>query len=66
MFAFIYAGNIWGITVLLAAAAFFALTVLFKRLQEDGEKSKSDEKSKFIAAEQTDENDQGQSGDDKK
>ncbi|MGN0805535.1 MAG: hypothetical protein ACI4MC_00730 [Candidatus Coproplasma sp.] len=37
VFVFIYAGVIWGICTLLGALVFFALTVLFKRYQEDGE-----------------------------
>lgn len=43
VFAFIYGGVVWGVCTLLGAAAFFALTVLFKHYQEDGEnKNKPD------------------------
>lgn len=38
VFTFIFAGTVWGIATLLGAAAFFALTVLFKHFQEDEEK----------------------------
>lgn len=37
VFVFIYAGIIWGFCTLLGAVVFFALTVLFKRYQEDTE-----------------------------
>lgn len=37
VFVFIYAGTVWGICTLLGAVVFFALTVLFKHYQEDGE-----------------------------
>lgn len=37
VFAFIYAGIVWGICTIVGAAAFFALTVLFKHYQEDEE-----------------------------
>lgn len=37
VFVFIYLGIVWGITVVVGAGTFFALTVLFKKLQEDGE-----------------------------
>ncbi|MGN0803972.1 MAG: hypothetical protein ACI4MS_01130 [Candidatus Coproplasma sp.] len=46
IFVFIYAGTVWGICVLLGAVVFFALTVLFKRYQNDDE-----EKRKTIAKE---------------
>lgn len=38
IFVFIYAGTVWGICTLLGAVVFFALTVLFKRYQEDAER----------------------------
>ncbi len=38
VFVFIYLGTVWGIADVIAAAAFFALTMLFKSLQEDYEK----------------------------
>lgn len=38
VFVFIYLGTVWGIADVIAAAAFFALTILFKGLQEDYEK----------------------------
>ncbi|MCM1546063.1 MAG: hypothetical protein NC033_03395 [Clostridiales bacterium] len=38
VFVFVYAGTIWGICSVVAAAAFFALTILFKSLQEDYDK----------------------------
>lgn len=38
IFIFVYLGVIWGICSVVAAAAFFALTMLFKGLQEDYEK----------------------------
>ncbi|MGN1103349.1 MAG: hypothetical protein ACI4QI_00590 [Candidatus Coproplasma sp.] len=41
VFVFIYAGVVWGICTLLGAVVFFVLTILFKRLQEDGEKKVS-------------------------
>lgn len=37
VFVFVYAGWVWGIADIVGAGAFFALTVLFKRLQEDEE-----------------------------
>lgn len=37
VFVFVYAGTVWGIISIVGAAAFFALTVLFKKLQEDEE-----------------------------
>ncbi|MGN1373151.1 MAG: hypothetical protein ACI4VK_03780 [Candidatus Coproplasma sp.] len=37
VFVFIYAGIVWGICTLVGAGTFFALTVLFKRFQEDEE-----------------------------
>ena len=37
IFVFIYAGVVCGICTLLGAVVFFVLTILFKRLQEDGE-----------------------------
>ena len=45
IFIFVYAGPIWGICSVVAAAAFFALTMLFKGLQQDYEKkNKPDDK----------------------
>lgn len=41
VFAFIYAGIVWGICTIVGAAAFFALTVLFKHYQEDTEEKHS-------------------------
>lgn len=38
IFIFVYLGPIWGICSVVAAVAFFALTMLFKGLQEDYEK----------------------------
>ncbi|MCM1438903.1 MAG: hypothetical protein NC131_06790 [Roseburia sp.] len=38
---FVYLGVIWGICSVVAAAAFFALTVLFKNLQEDYDKAQA-------------------------
>lgn len=38
VFVFIYLGNVWGIATLVGAAGFFALTMLFKTLQQDEEK----------------------------
>lgn len=38
IFIFVYLGVIWGLCSVVAAAAFFALTILFKGLQEDYEK----------------------------
>lgn len=35
VFIFVYLGTVWGIACLIGAAAFFALTILFKNLQED-------------------------------
>ncbi|MBE7088963.1 MAG: hypothetical protein E7370_05580 [Clostridiales bacterium] len=37
IFVFIYAGWLWGIVSVIAALAFFGLTVLFKNLQEQEE-----------------------------
>lgn len=49
VFAFVYAGMVWGIVTIVAAAAFFALCVLFKKLQEDkGKKQSGDNASSFI------------------
>ena len=43
VFVFIYAGMVWGICTLVGAGTFFALTVMFKRFQEDEEaKQQSD------------------------
>lgn len=42
VFVFIYAGITWGFCTVLAAAAFFALTVLFKRYQEDRDDKNAD------------------------
>ncbi len=47
VFVFIYLGTVWGIADVIAAAAFFALTMLFKSLQEDYEKKHPE---KFTAA----------------
>ena len=49
VFVFIYLGTVWGIADVIAAAAFFALTMLFKSLQEDYEKKHPE---KFTAAAQ--------------
>ena len=38
IFIFVYLGTIWGICSVVAAAALFALTILFKGLQEDYDK----------------------------
>ncbi len=35
VFFFVYLGNVWGIASVIGAAAFFALTILFKSLQEE-------------------------------
>ena len=35
IFVFVYLGVIWGLCTVVGAAAFFALTILFKSLQED-------------------------------
>ena len=43
IFIFVYLGVIWGICSVVAAAAFFALTILFKGLQEDYEKKHTSE-----------------------
>ncbi len=43
VFIFVYLGVIWGICSVVAAAAFFALTMLFKSLQEDYEKKNKPE-----------------------
>lgn len=43
IFIFVYLGPIWGICSVVAAAAFFALTILFKSLQEDYEKKNNPE-----------------------
>lgn len=40
VFVFVYLGTVWGIVTVVAAAAFFALTMLFKGLQEDYEKKR--------------------------
>ena len=37
VFVFIYADVVWGICTLVGAGTFFALTVMFKRFQEDEE-----------------------------
>lgn len=41
VFIFVYLGVIWGICSVVAAAAFFALTMLFKGLQEDYDKKQA-------------------------
>ena len=46
IFVFIYAGTVWGICVLLGAVVFFALTVLFKRYQNDDEEKRNDLQNK--------------------
>lgn len=38
VFLFVYLGTFWGLISLLGAAVFFALTLLFKGLQEDYDK----------------------------
>ena len=38
VFLFVYLGTFWGLISLLCAAIFFALTLLFKGLQEDYDK----------------------------
>ena len=38
VFAFIYLGTVWGIATIIGAGTFFALTMLFKSLQQDYEK----------------------------
>ncbi len=43
IFIFVYLGVVWGLCSVVAAAAFFALTMLFKGLQEDYEKKHSKE-----------------------
>lgn len=48
VFAFVYAGIVWGIVTIVAAAAFFALCVLFKRLQEDKEKKQKGDSAQEI------------------
>ena len=35
VFFFVYLGNVWGFASLIGAGGFFALTVLFKTLQEE-------------------------------
>ena len=35
VFFFVYLGNIWGIASIIGAGAFFALTIMFKTLQEE-------------------------------
>lgn len=42
VFVFVYLGIVWGIVTVVAAGAFFALTLLFKGLQEDGEKKEKE------------------------
>lgn len=42
VFIFVYLGVVWGITTVVAAGAFFALTMLFKGLQEDKEKKQAE------------------------
>ncbi|MDE7380135.1 MAG: hypothetical protein K2N14_03685 [Clostridia bacterium] len=37
VFIFVYLGIVWGITSLVGAAAFFALTMLFRSLQKEQE-----------------------------
>lgn len=51
VFFFIYLGNVWGIGSIILAGAFFALTILFKTLQED--KAKKDALNKPTQPEQT-------------
>lgn len=38
VFVFVYAGTVWGIATIVGAAAFFALTMVFRSLQTDKEK----------------------------
>lgn len=45
IFVFVYLGVIWGLCTVVGAAAFFALTILFKGLQEDYEKKNKSEPS---------------------
>lgn len=45
IFVFVYLGVIWGLCTVVGAAAFFALTILFKSLQEDYEKKNKSEPS---------------------
>ena len=45
VFIFVYLGIVWGITSVVAAGAFFALTMLFKGLQEDKEKKQSEQEN---------------------
>ncbi len=40
VFVFVYLGVVWGISTIVAAVTFFALTLLFKNLQEDRDKKK--------------------------
>lgn len=56
VFVFVYLGTVWGIVTVVAAAAFFALTMLFKGLQEDYEKkhpSQSDAPSSDLTTKTT-------------
>lgn len=53
VFFFVYLGNVWGIGSIILAGAFFALTILFKTLQED--KAKKDALNKPTQPEQTEE-----------
>lgn len=48
VFVFVYLGIMWGLCTVVGAAAFFALTILFKSLQEDYEKKhpKDDDENK--------------------
>ena len=51
VFVFIYAGMAWGICTVVGALTFFALTVTFKRFQEDEEakqQSDGDKESKTV------------------
>lgn len=51
VFVFVYAGTVWGIISIVGAAAFFALTVLFKKLQEDEEEKNEPKKpDPFLSA----------------
>ena len=54
VFIFVYTNVVWGICSVVAAAAFFALTLMFKGLQKDQEKKQAsaDEKSKAESQQQ--------------
>ena len=48
IFIFVYLGTLWGIVSLIAGAALFGLTVLFKTLQEREEHKNDPPKGDFI------------------